>query len=443
MDKKRRNFLKIASASSFALAGLSLAGCYKNNSSMPKALNTLKKDHMGLLDLPDFLNYKVVSRTNDLMTDGLKVPDRPDGMTCIDTPNNTITLIKNHEIGNPNYPNSFDTSLSKKDSYDLAASSYPYTGGTTNLVLNKDNLETVKHYRSLLGTISNCAVGTTPWGTWISCEETRVKNHGYAFEVFPSDKSIKANRLTNLGRFKREAVAINKKTGIVYQTEDDRTGLFYRYIPSEKNNLYSKGKLQALKVIENIDLRNRNGSIQTGYKFDVEWVTIDDFKADKQTTMDQGLLKGAMPFDGGEGIINDNNSIYFTCKRGGQKLFGQLFKYNPSEFEGTKDENKQPPTIEIFYESYDENEYSMGDNIVVSPWGDLIICEDHGHSGCRLIGMTTSGRIYHIAQVSNSYSELAGVCFSKDSKYMFVNVQDEGKTVAIYGDWSKINTLKV
>ena len=58
-------------------------------------------------------------------------------------------------------------------------------------------------------------------------------------------------------------------------------------------------------------MRNRNGSIQTGYKFDVEWVTIDDFKADKQTTMDQGLLKGAMPFDGGEGIINDNNSIYF------------------------------------------------------------------------------------------------------------------------------------
>ena len=47
-------------------------------------------------------------------------------------------------------------------------------------------------YLSLAGTLINCSGGVTPWGTWISCEETMVrknkfliKDHGYNFEVTP------------------------------------------------------------------------------------------------------------------------------------------------------------------------------------------------------------------------------------------------------------------
>ena len=35
-----------------------------------------------------------------------------------------------------------------------------------------------------------------------------------------------------MGRFNREAVSDFEPNGIVYQTEDDSSGLFYRFLPS-------------------------------------------------------------------------------------------------------------------------------------------------------------------------------------------------------------------
>ena len=74
------------------------------------------------------------------------------------------------------------------------------------------------------------------------------------------------------------------------------------------------------------------------------------------------------------------------------------------------------------------------DNLTMSPWGDLVVCEDT-LARCGLIGLTRDGRQYPIAVNSYTTSELAGATFSPDGRTLFVNIQDRGLTLAIDGPW--------
>ncbi|MFT3756489.1 MAG: DUF839 domain-containing protein [Pseudoxanthomonas sp.] len=51
--------------------------------------------------------------------------------------------------------------------------------------------------------------------------------------------------------------------------------------------------------------------------------------------------------------------------------------------------------------------------------------------------VTQRGEVIPFAHNSMSRSEFAGVCFSPDGRILFVNIQDNGLTLAIEGDWSK------
>ena len=408
------------------------------------------KDPKGVLSLPKGFSYSVLSKLNDKMDDGLNVPDKADGMGCFKLDKNHVILVRNHEIGHvPLLGNTFRLKnpygkkmvrfVRKKNNYfyDSGLRKTECFGGTTSITYNIKTKKVVNQHLSLAGTLVNCSGGQSPWGTWISCEETVkskegkiLKNHGYNFEVFPSSKNklTKAIPLKSMGRFRHEAVAFDPNKGYVYQTEDREDGLFYRFIPNVKDNLRKGGKLQGLSLVDfrGSDCRNwKNNIFKVGKSYRCKWIDLDDVESPSDDLRKRGRNKGCAIFARGEGMWYAEKYVYFVATTGGKNKFGQIWRYSS---------DKQ---LELFYESKSKKVMYKPDNIVVAPWGDVIICEDgRGHD--RLIGVRPNGSTYVLAENILNTSELAGIVFSPDKKILFLNIYKPTMTLAIEGPWNQL-----
>ena len=106
--------------------------------------------------------------------------------------------------------------------------------------------------------------------------------------------------------------------------------------------------------------------------------------------------------------------------------------------------NAAPGAAELFVESADPALLRMPDNVAVAPWGHLFVCEDRGGEETNHVrGVTPEGRLYTVARNARSASEFAGACFSPDGSTLFVNLQEDGLTVAITGPWGPVADVRL
>ncbi len=432
MPMHRRSFL---GATAGAFAALAASGCTTMRGRGGRiGYGALVPDPQGLVDLPQGFSYRVISQLGETMSDGFTVPDAADGMGCFELPGGKLALVRNHEL----LPGRGDAGGVMGRAYDyLARSLVPLPGGTTTLVLDAKSLAVERQYRSLAGTIRNCAGGITPWGSWLTCEENtsladgRIgKDHGWVFEV-PADAPglIDPVPLKAMGRFNHEAACVDPRTGIVYLTEDRDDSLLYRFIPSRRGRLAEGGRLQALVLADGVqDTRNWGGVAFAPHSWHpVRWIDMAEVEAPRDDLRMRGAAAGAAQFARGEGIWMGEGEMYFACTSGGTAKLGQIFRLDVS---GASDK------LQLFFESTSPDQFNYGDNLTIAPWGDLIVCEDQYTDVVdnHLRGIAPSGVAYPLAR-SRVQTEWAGACFSPDGRTLFVNLFHPTKTLAITGPW--------
>ncbi len=404
-----------------------------------------------LLTLPKGFQYNVIGRIRGQMSDGRPTPGAHDGMWTFKV-GKELRIVRNHEISNLSLPRD-GSAIGNTNHYDPMAG-----GGTTTLVIDPKTNTIVRDFVSLSGTMINCAGGPTPWGSWITCEETTLgptvrinsrgiksggfpKPHGYCFEVpAKAESAVTPVPLKDMGRFTHEAVAVGEK-GIVYLTEDYNPCGFFRFLPNNDKRLAEGGTLQMLSIAGKPQYDTRAGQTQ-GVRLDAEWVTIynpDPAEADidPSAVFKEGDRRGGARFNRLEGCCTDKKgNIYFTSTSGGDARAGQIWRYERRD--------RDRGYLTLVYESKDREQLFMPDNICIRPGSEqLFVCEDGDYEGLEsknhLRILTPDGRMTDFARnISKDHprSEFAGSVFSPDGKTLFVNLQGAGVTMAIWGDWS-------
>ena len=397
----------------------------------------------GPMQLPAGFSVFEFGKAGSLMSDGLKTPKHHDGSAVFKAGNGKLTLIRNQENAG------FGNALGKKNAYDRHAK-----GGVTTSMFDSNTGDLIGSSLVLNGTDNNCNGGKTPWGTWLTCEESTVgahkgyeKEHGYVFEIpFDATSPIDPKPIKAMGRFVHEACAVDPKTGIVYMTEDNGPDGFYRYIPDHKGQLHRGGRLQMLCVKGRSKYDTVTGQ-KVGEKLPCEWVTIHDpdpEDAERHSTRvyEQGREKGAARFMGLEGANWGQGSVWFTASEAGDIYAGQVWKYTPSK-------NIKRGTLELVFESNKRAVLDEPDAIVVSPRGGVVLCEDgDGEDGGTnyLRVLSPSGKMETFAKNSTPLpigknkvgrTEWSGACYSPDGKWLFVHLYHPGTTYAITGPWDK------
>jgi secreted PhoX family phosphatase len=446
----------------------------------------LQDDPNGILALPEGFSYKIVTREGqtDMSFGQGKTPAFHDGTGVVDASRHRITVIQNHEL-NP-FASTFGVPHIAGTVYDPGALN---AGGCTVITTDGDGDPTAE-WVGISGTVRNCAGGVTPWGTWLTCEETFInagatwsgggqtgayeKNHGYVFEVFPEDSADQLPRpIKAFGRFEHEALAVDSDRKHVYLSEDASgpNGLFYRWTAPAGTRL-GAGAADRLGdttgTLEAMQIRLDDGSIlpdvayltsaQLGRPFKVTWTPVPERDAVSQTIRTQfvdGTVTRGKKFEGvwsnGKGAYIVNSFAFGAndLPADATKHDGMVWFYDYSDQTITLvtyfPHNPASESEAGTFPKYADMVFDGPDNVTVTPWGTLVLAED-GVKASHVLSSVPGGPTYAIARNMLSigtsggnptYSEFTGPTFSPDGKILFVNIQVPGITLAITGPWQK------
>ncbi len=439
----------------------------------------LVPDPDGLLDLPAGFSYTVLAVAGNsgnpvpattLSDGGEPSPSRYDGTGSFRARSGGWVLVSNHENGDGiSYPVSMPVPHRDGVTYDAGQA----FGGTTSITVDRRGRR-VREVVSLAGTLSNCAGGVSPWGTWLSCEESEQladpakgieKDHGYVFEVRPFEPTNPANAhpVKAFGRFPHEAVVVDPRSGHVYLSEDagSPNGLVYRWSPDRRSARRrgfehladDAGTLEAMyctdrgRFVPDLSVYSRLGTTLT-----VRWKEVPDRDARTTSVRKQfdhlakdatgaytvpvsgpgGPITRSRKFEGmwwGDGGFYVDASFARTSDGSAAEHDGQIWFVDPKRGTITLKSS-------YAYTPGDQDSDPDGpDNITVSPYGGLVVCED-GDGANHLVLDDLRGHTAFLA-LNRQDSEMAGANFSPGGPFLFANSQDPGVVFAITGPWRR------
>lgn len=268
--------------------------------------------------LPAGFKARVVARGNEIVPGtAYRFPVQPDGQAVYATPDGGWILVTNSEF-------------------------LPPDGGSSATRFDASG-KVVDSYRILGGTALNCAGGPTPWGTWLSCEET---DNGSVWECDPT-RASQGVRRPALGTFKHEAAAVDSAGQRLYLTEDNGDGNLYRFTP-ESYPALDEGVLEVAVV---------------GAGGAVRWLPVPNPNPDPTGTPTRKQVPEATQFRRAEGIWFDSGMVY-VATTGDSKIHAY---------------DTVSERIEVLYdkETISDAQLQMPDNLSVSPSGDLFVAENH------------------------------------------------------------------
>lgn len=325
-------------------------------------------DSNGLL-LPAGFESRVIARTGEHPVGGtsFRWHASPDGGATFSTEDGGWIYVSNSEV--------------------------PENGGGAGALRFDATGQLVDAYPILDNTSRNCAGGTTPWGTWLSCEEIP---RGTVWECDPSGR-FNPFQLTALGAFNHEAAAVDPLTGLVYMSEDESDGCFYRFV-SDLRTLGQRPDLRSgtLQVAEVYD----------GFEGRVRWHNVPDPTGVVLATRFQ--VPDSSAFNRGEGLWFDSGFVYMATT-GDNRIW---------RYDTRRDE------IALIYDDdfFPGSVLKRVDNLTVSPRGDILVAEDG--DDMQLIAITPNGDIEPVIQVTgHDGSEITGPAFDPSGTRLYFSSQ--------------------